>query len=419
MVLKNNLHNITLIMENDPNLKGIVFNQLADGMEIKGEVPWKHPARFWRDADDAQLISFVDSHYGSFSERNYRIAVTKVTDDRSYHPIREMFESLPPWDKVRRAETVLIDYLGAEDNRYVRAVTRKSLCAAYMRVHYPGIKFDNMIVLNGAQGIGKSTLISSLGGEWFSDSLALSDMNDKTAAEKLQGYWILEIGELAGMKKADIDKVKAFISRQDDKYRASFGRRVTPHPRQCVFFGTTNSENGYLRDITGNRRFWNVKVTGQGKCKPWEMTAELVQQIWAEVAEIARSGEKLYLDADLEAYARQEQREAMEQDDREGIVRNYLDMLLPDDWDSMDYYRRREYIRDIDDPTRSEGTMKRQTVSNIEIWCECFGKSKEEMRPSDSYAISAIMVRIEGWEKSGARQMLPIYGRQRVYTRTT
>ena len=419
MVLKNNLHNITLIMENDPNLKGIVFNQLADGLEIKGEVPWKHPARFWRDADDAQLISFVDSHYGSFSERNYRIAVTKVTDDRSYHPIREMFESLPSWDKVRRAETVLIDYLGAEDNRYVRAVTRKSLCAAYMRVHYPGIKFDNMIVLNGAQGIGKSTLISSLGGEWFSDSLALSDMNDKTAAEKLQGYWILEIGELAGMRKADIDKVKAFISRQDDKYRASFGRRVTPHPRQCVFFGTTNSENGYLRDITGNRRFWNVKVTGQGKCKPWEMTAEVVQQIWAEVAEIARSGEKLYLDADLEAYARQEQREAMEQDDREGIVRNYLDMLLPDDWDSMDYYRRREYIRDIDDPTRVEGTVKRQTVSNIEIWCECFGKSKEEMRPSDSYAISAIMVRIEGWEKCGVRQMLPIYGRQRVYTRTT
>lgn len=419
MVLKNNLHNITLIMENDPNLRGIVFNQLADGLEIKGEVPWKHPARFWRDADDAQLISFVDSHYGSFSERNYRIAVTKVTDDRSYHPIREMFESLPLWDKVRRAETVLIDYLGAEDNRYVRAVTRKSLCAAYMRVYYPGIKFDNMIVLNGAQGIGKSTLISALGGEWFSDGLALSDMNDKTAAEKLQGYWILEIGELAGMKKADIDKVKAFISRQDDKYRASFGRRVTPHPRQCVFFGTTNSENGYLRDITGNRRFWNVKVTGQGKCKPWEMTAELVQQIWAEVAEIARSGEKLYLDADLEAYARQEQREAMEQDDREGIVRNYLDMLLPDDWDSMDYYRRREYIRDIDDPTRSEGTMKRQTVSNIEIWCECFGKSKEEMRPSDSYAISAIMVRIEGWEKCGMRQMLPIYGRQRIYTRTT
>ena len=162
-------------MENDPNLRGIVFNQLADGMEIKGEVPWKHPARFWRDADDAQLISYVDSHYGTFSERNYRIAVTKVSDDRSYHPIREMFDLLPEWDGVKRAESILIDYLGAEDNIYVRAVTRKSLCAAYMRVHHPGIKFDTMIVLNGSQGIGKSTLIAKLGMEWFSDSLALSE----------------------------------------------------------------------------------------------------------------------------------------------------------------------------------------------------------------------------------------------------
>ncbi len=416
--LKNSLHNITLIMENEPNLKGIVFNQLADGMEIMGEVPWKHPARFWRDADDAQLISFVDSHYGSFSDRNYRIAVTKVTDDRSYHPIREMFESLPPWDREKRMETVLIDYLGAEDSPYVRAVTRKSLCAAYMRVYHPGIKFDTMIVVNGAQGIGKSTLIAALGGEWFSDSLALSDMNDKTAAEKLQGYWILEIGELAGMKKADIDKVKAFISRQDDKYRASFGRRVTPHPRQCVFFGTTNSENGYLRDITGNRRFWNVKVSGRGKWKPWEMTGEVIKQIWAEAAETAKAGEKLYLDADLEEYAKKEQREAMEQDDREGIVRNYLDMLLPEGWDGMDIYRRREYFRDQDDPTRTEGTVKRQTVSNIEIWCECFGKGKEEMRPSDSYAISAIMVRIEGWEKTDKSRRSPIYGKQRIYMRT-
>lgn len=111
-MLKNSLHNITLIMQNDPNLKSIVFNQLADGMEIKGEIPWKHPSRFWRDADDAQLISYVDSNYGVFSDRNFRIAVTKVSDDRSYHPIREMFEALPQWDGVERAETILIDYLG-------------------------------------------------------------------------------------------------------------------------------------------------------------------------------------------------------------------------------------------------------------------------------------------------------------------
>lgn len=417
MELKNNLHNLMLILENDENLKGIVFNQLADGMEIRGNVPWPHPAKFWRDADDAQLICYVDAAYGTFSARNYDIAVTKAVDDRSYHPIREFFDTLPDWDGVERVDTLLIDYLGAEDTPYVRAVTRKELCAAYCRVYHPGIKFDSMIVLNGDQGIGKSTLIAKLGGEWYSDSLNLSDMNDKTAAEKLQGYWIMEIGELAGMRKADLDKVKAFISRQDDKYRASFGRRVTPHPRQCVFFGTTNSQNGYLRDITGNRRYWNVKVPGSGKYKPWDMDEDTVKQVWAEVMVYAKAGEKLYLSPELEDYAKEEQRAAMERDDREGLVQEYLDMLLPGNWDSMDVYKRRDYVRDADDPMRPDGSIRRMEVSNMEIWCECFGKPKEDMKPSDSYAISAIMERIAGWSKTGKAKILPIYGRQRIYKR--
>ena len=416
--LKSSLHNLTLILQNDNALRGIVFNQLADGMEIKGEVPWQHPARFWRDADDAQLVSYVDTNYGSFSARNFQVAVTKVTDDRSYHPVREMFESLPPWDGIPRAETILIDYLGAEDNEYVKAVTRKMLCAAYMRVYHPGIKFDYMLVLNGEQGIGKSTLISRLGMEWYSDSLSLSDMNDKTAAEKLQGYWIMEIGELAGMKKADIDKVKAFISRQDDKYRASFGRRVSPHPRQCVLFGTTNNRNGYLRDVTGNRRFWNVKLEGGRKYMPWDLDKDTVRQIWAEVIVLVGKGEKLYLEPELENYAREEQRQAMEQDEREGIVRRYLDMPLPPNWDEMNVYKRREYVRDEDDPTREEGTIVRSTVSNIEIWCECFGRDKSDLQAKDSYAISAIMARIEGWERTDKIKRDRIYGRQRVYMRT-
>ena len=415
--LENSLFNIKLIMQNDPYMKNIVFNQLADGMEIKGEVPWQHPAKFWRDADDAQLICYVDDHYGTFSARNYDIAVAKAVDDRSYHPIKDYFASLPPWDGVPRVDTLLIDYLGAEDNAYIRAVSRKTLCAAYRRIYEPGVKFDYMPVLNGAQGIGKSTFIANLGMEWFSDSLNLSDMNDKTAAEKLQGYWIIEIGELAGMKKADLDKVKAFISRVDDKYRASFGRRVTPHPRQCVFFGTTNSENGYLRDITGNRRFWNVKATGEGKYKPWQMTPEIVQQIWAETAVLAKAGEKLYLPPELEAYAQKEQRAAMEQDDREGLVLEYLDTLLPDGWDGMDIYKRRDYINEADDPTRPVGKHRRTEVSNIEIWCECFGRPKEDMKPTDRYAIAAIMEHLDEWEKTGKSKRLPIYGKQRMYRR--
>ncbi len=415
--LKNSLHNITLILEHDENLKNIVFNQLADGMEIKGSVPWKHPARFWRDADDAQLICYVDSNYGTFSQRNYQIAVTKVADDRSYHPIREYFDRLPPWDGVPRVDTLLIDYLGAEDNKYTRAVTRKTLCGGVARIRNPGIKFDSILVLNGSQGIGKSTLVAKLGMDWYSDSLSLTDMNDKTAAEKLQGYWVVEIGELAGMKKADVDRVKAFISRQDDKYRASFGRRVTPHPRQCIFFGTTNSDSGYLRDITGNRRFWTVKTPGTGKWKPWQLSNEDVCQIWAEAKVLYEAGEKLYLDAALEEVSRAEQAAAMEHDDREGLVQKYLETLLPENWADMDLHDRREYLDDPEGPTQPKGTVRRYYGSTMEIWCECFGRRKEELKAADTYAVAAILLRIPGWKKPNHSTRQPIYGKQRIYVR--
>jgi predicted P-loop ATPase len=123
-----------------------------------------------------------------------------------------------------------------------------------------------------SQGIGKSTLFARLGGQWYSDLLSISDMKDKTASEKLQGYWILELGELVGIKKMDVETVKSFISRTDDKYRQAYGVNVESHPRSCIIVGTTNSDGGFLRDITGNRRFWPVRVTGCGKYHPWELT---------------------------------------------------------------------------------------------------------------------------------------------------
>lgn len=413
--VKNTLHNLTLILENDPNLKGVVFNQLLDGMEIKGEVPWKHPSKFWRDADDAQLISYVDAHYGTFSARNYDIAVTKVADDRAYHPIREFIESLPEWDKVPRVDTLLVDYLGAADTAYVRAVTRKTLCAAISRVLRPGCKFDSMLVLNGPQGVGKSTLIAKLAGEWFSDSLNLGDTKDKTAAEKLQGYWILEIGELAGLKKAEVETLRSFLSRQNDIYRAAFGKRATPHLRQCVFFGTTNAESGYLRDTTGNRRFWPVKTPGSGKKQSWNLTHEEILQIWAEALVYVRQGEKLYLSPEMDALAKDEQREAMESDEREGLVREYLDTLLPERWAEMDLFERRNFLTGSDFGSLQEkGTVKRTSVSNMEIWCECFGKERANLRRTDSNELTGILARL-GWKRAESKVRIPLYGPQYVF----
>lgn len=416
-ILVNNLKNLLLIMNHDENLKSIVFNQLSDGMEINGAIPWQHPSRFWRDADDSQLISYIDLTYGNFSARNYDVAVSKVADDRSYHPIREFLAALPKWDEVPRTDALLIDFLGATDNEYVRAVTRKTLCAAIARVMNPGCKFDTMLVLSGPQGKGKSTLIAKLYDEWFNDSLLLSDTKDKTAAEKLQGYWILEIGELAGLKKTDIETLRGFLSRQNDIYRAAFGRRATPHPRQCVFIGTTNADN-YLRDITGNRRFWPVKVPGGTGRGSWNLTVEEVAQIWAEALRYYNQGEPLYLQKEIESMALQEQREAMEQDEREGTIRDYLELLLPSNWDSMGLYERRNFINGSEfEGSRSVGVKKRDRICNMEIWCECYGKDRGNLKRQDANEIAAIMANIEGWKRPDGKMRFSIYGVVKGYVR--
>ena len=322
---------------------------------------------------------------------------------------------MPDWDGVNRVDSLLVDYLGAVDTPYTRAVTRKTLCAAIKRVLNPGCKFDTILVLNGPQGIGKSTLIAKLAGEWFSDSLNLSDTKDKTAAEKLQGYWILEIGELAGLKKAEVETLRSFLSRQNDIYRASFGRRATPHLRQCVFFGTTNAESGYLRDTTGNRRFWPVKTPGGGTKHSWELTQYDIEQIWAEALVYVKGGEKLYLDATIDDIAKSEQRAAMESDEREGLVREYLDTLLPDNWNNMELFERRNYLNGSEfGESLHTGTVKRTRVSNMEIWCECFGKERANIRKTDSTELTGILKRL-GWKRLDNKARIPLYGPQYIF----
>lgn len=417
-VLENSVWNLMLILNNDEDFKNFGFNQLANRVQVTGAVPWDraNETPYWRDADTAQLKAIIDIRYIPFSNRNHEIAFTKVAEDRSFHPIRDYFSKLPNWDKTPRLEALLVDYFGAEDTEYVRAVTRKTFVAAVARIFQPSVKFDSVLILNGVQGIGKSTFFSKLAGEWFSDSLTLTDMKDKAGAEKLQGYWILELGELAGMKKADIETVKGFISRTDDSYRPAYGKFVESHPRQCVIVGSTNSESGFLRDITGNRRFWPVKVTGISQKKSWQLTDEDVDQIWAECQHYYKEGEQLFLEATISEQATKEQANAMEVDEREGLVQEYVETLLPDNWEEMSLYDRRSFLSGEFDSRK--GTIQREVVSNMEIWCECFGKDSATMKKSDSFEIAAIMQKIDGWNKGDSRR-LSIYGKQRVYVRGT
>jgi predicted P-loop ATPase len=291
--------------------------------------------------------------------------------------------------------------------------------AAVARIYKPGTKFDSVLVLDGIQGIGKSTLFKDLvGDEYYSETLSLTDMNDKSGAEKLQGFWIMEIAELAGMKKADIEKVKAFLSTSDDKYRPSYGKTVESHPRQCIIIASVNGERGYLRDITGNRRFWVVKLNQREQKKTWHFTKEDRDQIWAEAKYYYEKGEKLYLEGDMISAAEEVQREAMEVDERQGMVEEYLDTLLPENWDAMDTYARRNFLSEKDAPTSVKGTVRRETVSNAEIWCECFGRSLSDLKPADSYAIAALMTQIDGWQRTTKVRKRSPYGKQRLYERT-
>lgn len=420
-ILENSVWNLMLILNNDPDFANFGYNELANRVQVTGPVPWDRPAdnKFWRDADTAQLKALLDTRYVSFSSRNHDVCFAKVADDRRFHPIRDYLDSLPPWDGEYRVESLFIRCLEADDTEYVRTVTRRLFAAAVARVYQPGIKFDCLTVIDGAQGIGKSTLLKELvGDEYYSETLSLTDMDDKTGAEKLQGYWVIEIGELAGMKKADVEKVKGFLSTTDDKYRPSYGRVVESHPRQCVVIATVNGERGYLRDITGNRRFWIIKCRQKEQARKWSFTKEERDQIWAEAVALWRGGEKLYLeDTELPA-AEALQREAMELDERQGIVEEYLNTLLPDNWDGMDLYERRNYLSVQYDPTQPRGTTVRKAVSNVEIWAECFGKNPSEMKPADSYAIAALMMRVEGWERTEKIKRIPVYGRQRLYLKT-
>lgn len=422
--ISESLTNFVTILRYDQRLHEIAYNEHSCGISIRDAelLPWDQLKPGWSDADLASLTAYLDRVYHIFSPSKLKNALLTITAERSFHPIKEYLEGLPAWDGKKRLEALLIDYLGAEDSSYVRAVTRKTLVAAVARVYEPGIKFDTVLVLSGPQGIGKSMFFAKLGGIWFSDSLTISDMRDKTGAEKLQGFWIMEIGEMNGIKKVEVETVKSFASRQDDKFRVAYGTVVESHPRQCVICGTSNSQH-FLRDVTGNRRFWPVQVTGECSLHPWNMDKPLLEQLWAEALTLYNAGEELILKGNDAEMAAEKQQEALENDDREGLVREYLDKLLPADWAKLSLSEKRMYLAGDEFTTQNRaGVAPRDKVCNLEIWAECFGREPANIRKQDSYELNAIMAKLDGWKrydgnKSG-KLSFKDYGSQIAYVRT-
>lgn len=411
----NTIQNAVIILEHDPRTKGkLIFNEFSNRATIVGKLPWSDKGdRDWRDEDDAGVRYFLEANYDLTGASKIADAVTLVFQKHKIHPVREYLNSLE-WDGVKRLETLLIDYLGAKDKEYVRIVTRKWMCGAVARILVPGIKFDHMLVLTGAQGIQKSTFFSKLAKGWFTDSI--QDVEGNQAVEKLMNSWIIEFGELQAFSKSESNAIKRFVTSQEDRTRLAYDRRSSYLKRQCVFAGTTNKSE-FLKDDTGNRRFWPVEVKKDGRTKNvFKDLPNNLDQIWAEALDLWKDKkEKLYLTEEEEKLAMGEQEVHREINEKEGLIVNYLEELLPGNWENMDLYRRRSFLQGED---LLEGTEKRMKVSVLEIWCECFEKNRADLKKSDSLEINSILSGLKDWDNTDKkRHYLRLYGQQRVYAR--
>jgi len=415
-----NSRNAERILINNP-FKGVIAYDGFKNIEvIIGDLPWRkreQPQKeyeAWLGSDDSRLLHFFGKKYDFKSKEIILNAYKEVTRQNSFHPVKNYLE-LQSWDSKQRAETFFVDYLGAEDTPYIRAATRKWLVAAVTRIYEPGCKFDYMPVLVGPQGAGKSSLIARLAKGWFSDSL--KGLDNKEAGEHLQSSWIFEFGELAAMKKNEVEEIKAFITKQTDSYRLAYDRVVTEFPRKCVFIGTTNKPD-FLTDQTGNRRFWVISTNPEDrKYNVADLTDLVVGQIWAEAMKLYTKGEKLYLDDQLEEVANDIQESHMKIDPREGLIQEYLERSLPVEWDNMEIYERTNFLEKNEKNNHGMGTNKRTKVCAAEIWTECLGNNHKNMRPYDASSIYELLRKMDNWKERPPRSIFKHYGKQTTFIR--
>lgn len=396
------IHNFLLILRNDPNMKGkFSYNEFdyriyAINKKVKTALT---------DTDEADLRLYFENKYGIYHSAKAQDAFSVAAHDNAFHPVRDYLASLQ-WDGVPRLDTLFIDQLGVANTEYTRAVTRKCLCAAVARVREPGCKFDYMVVAIGAQGKGKSSLLSDLGGEWFSDTL--DSVTGKEAYMQIQGAWLLEMAELSSIKRAEVEATKHFITKREDRFRIPFAKHNSAFKRQMVPFGSTN-EITFLMDKTGNRRFWPL-VVGR-KYKPGTIDRD---PIWAEAVYRYEQGEELYLSDRLEAMAVLQQSEHTEQDERTGMIEQFINMPIPPEWEEMSKFDRIQYYSTGD---YSAGVKPRDRVCAAEIWVEVFKGELSQLSAYNTKFIHTAMTQFVGWSRAGVRSYKK-YGNQRSYVRT-
>jgi len=413
--------NIQIILRKDPVLdKVFCFNMFDQRPYVMRPVPWFAVTKPepMRDAHLAGLRIYMENIYDITSSSKITDGLLVTLEVNKFHPVQMYLDNVK-WDGTPRIDTLAIDYLGAKDSPYVRTATRKMMLGAVARIYEPGVKFDFMYTLTGAQGIGKSTFFAKLAGPWYSSSL--DDIQGKDAYEQLQGAWIVEMGELTGIKNKEVERIKQFLSQQVDSFRPAYGRVKEDFPRQCIIVGTSNERN-FLVDTTGNRRFLPVHC---GEQEPigsvWDWDQAFIDQVWAEAVEAYRDNEPLYLDNDMQRQAQQVQARHMSIDERTGMVEVYLAKKLPHNWRDLGMYERRMYLDGApEDPEADfydDLHFERERVCVAEVWAECFERELRELSKYEARKINDILRTLEGWEYVDEQARFQIYGKQRYYQR--
>lgn len=424
-ILKNTINNFLIILNNDPNLKGrFAYNAFAERYEVLGAVEWdtRTERRMWSDADNNGLYWYIERVYGQKSRGSIDSALIMYMTQHRFNEVQDYINSLT-WDGTPRLDTLFIDYLGAEDTKYTRTVTRKMLVAAIARAIKPGTKFDNMLILVGPQASGKSTILRKMSRGWFNDNIR--SFEGKDAAELLQGIWLVEIAELEAFRKSESTRIKQFLSLNSDIYRAAYARNAEERPRKCVFFGTTNSHE-FLNDPTGERRFWPVDIKKQTpKLNVFEdLTDEVVSQIWAEAKHYYESGECLHLGEDMEKQAINMQLAHKVENPKAGLIKEFIERKVPKDWTAYTIDMRKQfwctYKAATQNDEKEHKLIERDRISAIEIWVECLDGDKENIKTSDSREIKDILNTLDDWEYSNSPQRVGgEYGKQRCFIRKT
>lgn len=410
------LNNIMLIVQNAPELNGCARkDNFTNRILTASNLPWSSGV-YWSDTDTTELRKYFDTRYKMRpSKQDIKDSVMAVAVKQGYHPVQDYLNSLK-WDGIPRLDTLFMDYLGVADTPYTRAATRKALVGAVARVMTPGCKFDYMLVLVGEQGRNKSSVLSILAGpDWFSDSMVTFE--GKNAFEAVTGKWLIEIPEMHAFDKTTMNQAKAFITKQSDFYRAAYAEFPEDRPRQCAFFGTTN-ESECLRDRTGGRRFWplDIDVVPRTKIVMRDLPGER-DQIWAEAYVRWQAGELLYLPQELETIAKGVQEDHREKSAWGGIVREFMERQVPEDWSKWPLDKRRMFWGGTPLGAENMKLVPRDRICALEVWCEALNGDPKAFKRSDASEINAIISHVRGWTRETSSVRCGPYGVQKGFER--